>query len=218
MRRKSSPPETPSERLVRDIRRATRKQYSAEEKIRIVFDGLRGEVSIAELCRVIAERCFASTKASQRASTTAGRRNSSKLESGVWPATRRGRQPPAKSRISGAKPKSSRRSLPSKPSSSGCSKKYDRGWGAKRHEIPRVRKARDHPPRRAVPSARAAHAGEARHSAGFVLSLGRSVPSRRRRSPGRQAIQADTRLEPHSGWRAPEDRGDGPRSAGPLTP
>jgi transposase len=51
MRQKSNPPETPSERLVRDIRRATRKQYSAEEKIRIVLDGLRGEVSIAELCR-----------------------------------------------------------------------------------------------------------------------------------------------------------------------
>src|SRR6478736_2078148 len=51
MRQKSSPPETPSERLVRDIRRATRKQYSAEEKIRIVLDGLRGEDSIAELCR-----------------------------------------------------------------------------------------------------------------------------------------------------------------------
>jgi transposase len=51
MRPKSSTPETPSERLVRDIRRATRKQYSAEEKIRIVLDGLRGEDSIAELCR-----------------------------------------------------------------------------------------------------------------------------------------------------------------------
>jgi transposase len=51
MRPKSSTPETPSERLVRDIRRATRKQYSAEEKIRIVLDGLCGEVSIAELCR-----------------------------------------------------------------------------------------------------------------------------------------------------------------------
>ncbi len=43
--------QSPSERLVRDIRRATRKQYSAEEKIRVVLDGLRGEVSIAELCR-----------------------------------------------------------------------------------------------------------------------------------------------------------------------
>ena len=40
-----------SERLVRDIRRVTRKHYSAEDKIRIVLDGLRGEVSIAELCR-----------------------------------------------------------------------------------------------------------------------------------------------------------------------
>ncbi len=36
---------------MRDIRRATRKQYSAEEKIRIVLDGLRVEHSIAELCR-----------------------------------------------------------------------------------------------------------------------------------------------------------------------
>ena len=36
---------------MRNIRRATRKQYSAEEKIRIVLDGLRGESSIAELCR-----------------------------------------------------------------------------------------------------------------------------------------------------------------------
>ena len=40
-----------SEKIIRDIRRKTRKQYSAEEKIRIVLDGLRGEDSIAELCR-----------------------------------------------------------------------------------------------------------------------------------------------------------------------
>jgi transposase len=39
------------EKAVRDIRRATRRQYSAEEKIRIVLEGLRGETSIAELCR-----------------------------------------------------------------------------------------------------------------------------------------------------------------------
>ena len=41
----------PAERVVKDIRRATRKQYGAEEKIRIVLEGLRGEDSIAELCR-----------------------------------------------------------------------------------------------------------------------------------------------------------------------
>jgi transposase len=51
MRQKSNAPEAPSERLVRDIRWTTRKQYSAEEKIRIVLGGLRGEVTIAELCR-----------------------------------------------------------------------------------------------------------------------------------------------------------------------
>ncbi len=51
MRQKSGPPKETSERVVRNIRRATRKRYSAEEKIRIVLDGLRGEDSIAELCR-----------------------------------------------------------------------------------------------------------------------------------------------------------------------
>lgn len=39
------------EKNVKDIKRATRKQYSSEEKIQIVLDGLRGKDSIAELCR-----------------------------------------------------------------------------------------------------------------------------------------------------------------------
>ena len=51
MRRKSHATDLPSEELFKGIRRATRKRYSAEEKIRIVLDGLRGERSIAELCR-----------------------------------------------------------------------------------------------------------------------------------------------------------------------
>jgi transposase len=42
---------SPAEKAIRDIRRKTRKQYSAEEKIRIILDGLRGEESIAALCR-----------------------------------------------------------------------------------------------------------------------------------------------------------------------
>jgi transposase len=41
----------PAERVVRDIRRRTRKQHSAEDKIRVVLEGLRGEDSIAALCR-----------------------------------------------------------------------------------------------------------------------------------------------------------------------
>jgi transposase len=51
MRRKHEAKPGSAEQAVRDIRRATRKQYSAEEKIRIVLEGLRGEDSIAELCR-----------------------------------------------------------------------------------------------------------------------------------------------------------------------
>jgi transposase len=51
MRQKSGRLESLSERVVKDIRRATRRHHSAEEKIRIVLDGLRGEHSIAEICR-----------------------------------------------------------------------------------------------------------------------------------------------------------------------
>ena len=51
MRQKSGVTKERSEKVVKDIRRATRKQYSSEEKIRIVLDGLKGEDSIAELCR-----------------------------------------------------------------------------------------------------------------------------------------------------------------------
>ena len=51
MRQKSMSRKDPAEKAIRDIRRKTRKQYSAEEKIRIVLSGLRGEESIAVLCR-----------------------------------------------------------------------------------------------------------------------------------------------------------------------
>ena len=51
MSQKSGSVKEPAEKVVQNIRRATRKRYSAEEKIRIVLEGLRGEDSIAELCR-----------------------------------------------------------------------------------------------------------------------------------------------------------------------
>ena len=51
MRQKSVPARAPAEQVVKDIRRATRRHFSAEDKIRIVLEGLRGEDSIAELCR-----------------------------------------------------------------------------------------------------------------------------------------------------------------------
>ena len=48
---KSTTTKKPAEQVIKDIRRATRRHFSAEDKIRIVLDGLRGEDSIAELCR-----------------------------------------------------------------------------------------------------------------------------------------------------------------------
>src|ERR1700683_4738244 len=51
MRQHTRPSKEPAEKVVQEIRRATRKHYSAEDKIRIVLEGLRGEDSIAELCR-----------------------------------------------------------------------------------------------------------------------------------------------------------------------
>jgi transposase len=85
MRQKSGTGNSPSERLVKDIRRATRKHYSAEEKIRIVLDGLRGESSIAELCRRegIAKGLYYSWS---KEFLEAGRRRCPARRSADWPS------------------------------------------------------------------------------------------------------------------------------------
>jgi transposase len=65
MKQKSGPDKAPPERVLKDIRRQTRRQYSAEEKIRIVLEGLRGEENISELCRregIAASMCYGSSK------------------------------------------------------------------------------------------------------------------------------------------------------------
>jgi transposase len=51
MKQKSGPGKAPAEQVLKDIRRQTCRHYSAEEKIRIVLEGLRGEQNISELCR-----------------------------------------------------------------------------------------------------------------------------------------------------------------------
>jgi transposase-like protein len=51
MRRKNERISSDTDRVVKDIKRQTLRRFSAEEKIRIVMSGLRGEDSIAELCR-----------------------------------------------------------------------------------------------------------------------------------------------------------------------
>ena len=69
MRQKSVPVKAPAAQVVKNIRRATRRHFSAEDKIRIVLEGLRGEDSIAELCR---------REGSSRTSITAGRKTFSR--------------------------------------------------------------------------------------------------------------------------------------------
>jgi hypothetical protein len=81
MRQKHSTPRSLSEKVIKDIRRTTRRQYSAEDKIRIVLDGLRGKASIAGC---------AGARASRKACTALGPKSFSKPESGVWPAIRSG--------------------------------------------------------------------------------------------------------------------------------
>jgi len=84
MRQKSGPVKEPAEQVVKDIRRATRRQFSAEAKIRIVLEGLRGEESIAELCR---------REGSSRTSIIAGRRTSWKPGRSGSPAIQPAQQP-----------------------------------------------------------------------------------------------------------------------------
>ena len=66
---------------MKDIRRATRKHYSAEDKIRIVLEGLRGEDSIAELCRREGARLPVRREGLPPAMARAGPRSSSD----AWP-------------------------------------------------------------------------------------------------------------------------------------
>src|SRR5688572_6231063 len=92
---KKSSTKAPAERVVKDIRRQTRRHFSAEDKIRIVLDGLRGEDSIAELCRKegIAQSC-----------TTPGRKSSLRRASAGWLVTPLVPRPPARCRICAARP------------------------------------------------------------------------------------------------------------------
>ena len=85
MRQRTKVTKPSSEKVIKDIRRFTRKQYRAEEKIRIVLDGLRGEESIAALCRC---------EGSPRASITTGQRSSSKPARSGWQAILRVLPPP----------------------------------------------------------------------------------------------------------------------------
>ncbi len=81
MRQKRAAGTGGGEKTIRDIRRATRRQYSAEEKIRIVLDGLRGEDSIAPiLSRQPHQQGITTLRAPQRTfSTPSAKRGSAQM-------------------------------------------------------------------------------------------------------------------------------------------
>src|SRR5215831_13055957 len=166
MGQKSGPVKKPAEQIVKEIRRATRRQFSTEEKIRIVLSGLRGEDSIAELCRregIVQNLYYRWSKefleagkkrlagATARAATSDEvkelRREASALKEVVAELTLENR----------------------------LLKKARSGLGRTTYEILRRREVGDHPAGRAIPTAGAIHPGETRHSARDLLPLVRPV-------------------------------------------
>ena len=166
MGQKSGPGKEPAEQVVKEIRRATRRQFSAEEKIRIVLTGLRGEDSIAELCRregIVQNLYYRWSKEfleagkkrlardTARAATSDEvrelRREASALKEVVAELTLENR----------------------------LLKKARSELGRTAHEISRHREAGDHPAGRAVPAAGASDPEQTRYSPSDFLSLVRPV-------------------------------------------
>ena len=162
MRQKSGPEKQPAEDAIRDIRRATRRHVSAEEKIRVVLEGLRGEESIAEPCRregIASSMSYGWSKEfleagkkrlagdTARAATSDEvkdlRREAQALKEVVADLTLENR----------------------------LLKKNMIGDRETRHEIFRIRQDRDHPAGRAIALAGSTDAGKARHSQIVFLPL-----------------------------------------------
>ena len=152
----------PAERAVRDIRRKTRKQYSAEEKVRIVVSGLRGAERIAALCRHegIAEGLYYSLSkefleaGKKRLAGDTGRQATSGEVKGL------------RQEMRDMKGLVAELSLENR-----LLKKSMIADGATRYEVSRIREAGDHPPGRTLPSACPAHPGQAGYSDDHILQM-----------------------------------------------
>jgi transposase len=162
MKQKSGPDKAPAERVVKDIRRQTRRQYSAEEKIRIVLEGLRGEENISELCRregIAASMYYGWSKEFLEA----GKR---RLAGDTARAATSGEVKDLRRETSALKEVVADLTLENR-----LLKKSMRGMGKTRHEIPCIREGRDHPAGRAIAFASQTHAGQAWHTPCHVLPL-----------------------------------------------
>src|SRR5271165_2795181 len=153
MGQKSGPAKEPAEQVVKEIRRATRRQVSAEEKIRIVLSGLRGEDSIAELCRregIVQNLYYRWSKEF--------------LEAGKKRLAGDTTRPATSDEVRDLRREASalKGMVAELMLENRLLKKARLGLGRTAHEIPRRREAGDHPAARTVLAAGAPHPGPTR--------------------------------------------------------
>jgi transposase len=184
---KQTPPNGTAEQHVREIRRKTRKQYSSEEKIRIVISGLRGEHSIAELCRRegIAESLYYTWS---KEFMEAGKK---RLAGDTERQASSGEVKDLRREMGALKELVADLTIENR-----LLKKIPTGMGETANEVSRFGEARDHPAGRGIPAAGETHAREAGRLALEVLPLVRPVSAVRGCGPGRPPISSGQDLEP----------------------
>ena len=177
MRQQTRPLKEPAEKVVQDIRRATRKRYSAEEKIRIVLEGLRGEDSIAELCRRegIAQNLY------YRWSKDFLEAGKKRLAGDTARAATSDEVKDLRREATALKEVVADLTLENRLLKKSVTAD---GEGRTRHEILRLGEAGDHPSRRTIRPAGSSHADANRNPEIDVLSMVRSVSDRRARGAG----------------------------------
>ena len=189
MGQKSGPVKKPAEQVVKEIRRATRRQFTAEEKIRIVLSGLRGEDSIAELCRregIVQNLYYRWSKEFLEA-------GKKRLAGDTARAATSDEVKDLRREAGALKEAVAELLLENRL----LKKKHDRGWGGRGMKIPRFREAGDHPAGRTVVAASAPHLDQTRHSSSNLLPLVRPIQWRRAGGADRSLAAAGPRLEPH---------------------
>src|ERR1019366_1682380 len=162
MKQKSGPGKAPAEQVLKDIRRQTRRQYSAEEKIRIVLEGLRGEENISELCRregIAASMYYGWSKEFLEA----GKR---RLAGDTARAATPGEVKDLRREATALKEVVADLTLENR-----LLKKSMSGDGEDEAEISCIREGRDHPAGRAIAFAGQAHLGQTRRPPRYVLPL-----------------------------------------------
>ena len=135
MGQQTEPVKEPAEQVIKEIRRATRRQFSAEEKIRIVLSGLRGEDSIAELCRregIVQNLYYRWSKEFLEAGKKRLAGDTARAATPQEVKDLRREASVLKEVVAELMPET------------GCSKKARSGLGRTRHEIPRRREAGNH--------------------------------------------------------------------------